>query len=341
MKKYRKILKWSLWALLILILVRVFLFQIFTVGNFHMSSTLLPGDRVIVNKYRAGLRLPISIVGLPGPDAPYADGIRIPYLRLPALKKLQRQEVIVFNYPTGSDKPIDRKRLMINRIIGLPSDTVMIRDKIVSVNNKVTEPPVAARAEYRVVTSGQEIGNELLRKNDLEKPRAVADIGIFDIDLPKNAVAILEKADGIKTVRETKQFLGDASVDYYPLSNFFMWNRDQFGPFRVPAKGMTVSVDIRTIDFYREIIETHEGHDVLIDYSGVHVDGKIITSYTFEKNYFFVLSDNRDNPNDSRKIGFIPEDHIVGVARRIIWSQQHEYDYIRRLHLGRILMRIR
>ncbi|MFA5817352.1 MAG: signal peptidase I [Bacteroidales bacterium] len=341
MKNYIRYLKWLLWTFLILIIVRVFLYQVTNVGNFHMASTLLPGDRVIVNKYRAGLRLPISIIGLPGTNAPYANGVRLPYLRLPALKKLTRQEVIVFNYPAGSDKPTDRKRLMISRIVGLPTDTVMIMDKQVSVNNKAIMPPALARAEYRVVTSGQPIGNEFIRKYDIEKPRVVANIGIYDVDLPKDARDILEKTDGIKNVRETKQFPGDASVDYFPLSNFFKWNRDQFGPFRVPSKGMTIGIDIRSIDFYRDIIETQEGHDVMIDFAGVHIDGNIVASYTFEKDYYFVLSDNRDNPDDSRKIGFVPADHIVGVAKRIIWSGQNKYDYLRKFRLNRILKGVR
>ncbi|MCX6223961.1 MAG: signal peptidase I [Bacteroidia bacterium] len=341
MKKYKRCLKWSLWTLLILLLMRVFFYQVASVPDFHMASTLLPGDRVIVNKYRAGLRLPISIIGLPGVNAPYADGIRLPYLRLPALKKLRRQEVVVFNYPSGSDKPIDRKRHMISRIIGLPTDTVMIKDKEVSVNNKTVIPPAFARSEYRIVTSGQSIDNEFLRKYGIEKPRMVANIGIFDVDLPKDASSTLEKTKGIKTVRETKQFLGDASSDYYPLSNFFMWNRDQFGPFRVPAKGMTVAIDVKSIDFYRDMIETQEGHDVMIDFRGVHIDEKIVTSYTFEKDYYFVLSDNRDNPDDSRKIGFVPADHIIGVAKRILWSGQNKYDYIRKFHFGRIFKGIR
>ncbi len=340
-KNVKKSLKWLVGVVVVLILVRVFLFQVISVDHFHMSSTLLPGDKVIVNKFRAGARLPISIIGLPGANAPYIDGIRLPYMRLPAFKKLNRQEVVAFNIPAGSDKPIDRKRLMISRIVGLPEDTVMIMDKQLSVNNKALLPPESGRVEYRVVTSGEPVSDDFIRKYDLEKPRVVANVGIFDVDLPKDANLILEKAPGIRTVRETRQFIGDAAVDYYPQSNFFKWNRDQFGPFRVPAKGMTVDIEIRTVDFYRAIIETQEKHDVLIDFAGVHIDGKLVTSYTFEKDYYFVLSDSRDNPDDSRMIGFVPADHIVGVAKRIIWSRQNEFDYLRKFRPGRILKSIR
>jgi len=341
MMKDRRILKWSLWTLAILLLIRVFLYQVAGINNFSMASTLLPGDRVIVNKWRAGLRLPISIIGLPGTGSWYADGIRLPYMRLPAIKKLRKQEVVVFNNPVGTDEPIDRKRLMFGRIVGLPTDTVMIKDKEVFINHVLLSKPVLARSQYRIVTEGQPVGKDFLHKYDIEQPATVASIGIFDADLSKEASEALANMTGVKTVRETMQYMGDASQDYYPRSNFFMWNRDQYGPIMVPYKGMTVEINIKTIDFYRDLIENKEGHEVMVDFAGIHIDGKEANSYTFEKNYYYVLSDNRDQASDSRKYGFVPADHIVGVAKRIIWSGQHTYDYIRKLHPGRILKRIR
>ncbi|MFA6126959.1 MAG: signal peptidase I [Bacteroidales bacterium] len=341
MKKYKSYIKWSLWALLVLLVFRLFFFQVVRTADFHMASTLLPGDRVMVNKFRTGLRLPIAIIGLPGPSSPYADGIRLPYMRLPALKKIQRQEVLVFNLPAGTDKPIDRKRLMISRVVGLPGDTVMILDKQLVINNKNVAPPVTSRSEFRVITEGKQIGDDFLRKHDLEKPRTIADIGIYDFDLSKEDAGEIGKIPGVRTVRETKHYLGDGSGEYYPVSNFFKWNRDQYGPFIVPKKGMSVPVDIRSIDFYRDIIENHEGHEVMVDYAGVHIDGNIPSTYTFEKDYYFVLSDSRDNPDDSRLIGFVPEDHMLGVAKRILWSGQRQYQYLKKFHAGRILKKIR
>ena len=341
MTNIRSYLKWSLIGLAVLFFIRVFLFQTYHVRDFGMASTLLPGDRVVINKFRAGVRLPLSLLGLPGPGAPYIDALRLPYLRLPAIKKLKRQDVIAFNTPAGADKPLDRKKLMISRIIGLPTDTVYIKDKVVLVNNKAVSPPATGRKEFRVITAGLPIPEVFLRKNDIEKARKIADIGIFDIDLQIGTDSLLLKYNGIKTIRETRQNLGDASTDYYPLSNFFMFNRDQFGPFRVPAKGMNVAIDIRSIDFYRDMIETQEKHDVLVDFEGVHIDGRLVTSYTFQKDYFFVLGDNRDNTNDSRKIGFVPSDHVLGVAGRILWSRQHDFDYLRKGHPERILRKVR
>jgi signal peptidase I len=328
MKKYIKPLQWGLIFLAVVLIFRIFLFQTYKVPDFKMASTLLPGDRVLVNKIVPGARIKSSALG-------------IRYSRLPAIKKFGRQEIVVFNQPSGADKPIETKKKMIGRIVGLPGDTVLIWDKQLYINRTKVDPPVNGRQEYRVVSRDQKYSEEFLRKFDIEKPRTVADIGIYDFDLSNAAKEYLEKQPEVSNVRSTKQFVGDSKQDYYPPSSFFMWNRDQFGPLVVPSKEATVKVEIKNIDLYRDIIEIHEGHDITVDFYGVKIDGNLVTEYTFQKDYFFVLDDNRDNPSDSRKIGFIPKDHLIGKVRWVIWSGQHKYDYIKSLHLNRIFKRIR
>ncbi len=176
-----------------------------------------------------------------------------------------------------------------------------------------------------------------MKQFSLEQPRMVAEIGIFDFDLSLEASKEIEKQPGVSNVRATKQFVGDSKQDYYPPSFFFLWNRDQYGPLVVPKKGATIILELKTVDLYRDIIETHEGHNLIVDFKGIQIDGQPAAEYTFKKDYYFVLDDNRDNPSDSRKIGFIPLDHIVGTGKRVIWSGQSKYDYIRRLQPGRIL----
>jgi signal peptidase I len=43
-------------------------------------------------------------------------------------------------------------------------------------------------------------------------------------------------------------------------------------------------------------------------------NGKVLTSYTFKQDYYFMMGDNRHNSADSRFWGFVPADHIVGKA---------------------------
>jgi len=328
MKRYIKPLQWGLIFIAVILFFRVFLYQTYKVPDFRMASTLLPGDRVLVNKYVPGVRIISSTLG-------------ISYFRFPALKKFGRQDVVVFNQPSGADEPVERKKRKIGRIVGLPGDTVLIWDKQLYINRAKVDPPVSGRQEFRVVSKNQKYDEGFLRKFDIEKPRVIADIGIYDFDLSPAAKEYLEKQPEISNVRSTKQFVADSKQDYYPPSSFYMWNRDQFGPLIVPAKGATVKVEIRNVDLYRDIIETHEGHDITVDFFGVKIDGTLVTEYTFLKDYYFVLDDNRDNPSDSRKIGFIPQDHLIGKTKRVLWSGQNRYDYIRHFHLNRFFKKIR
>jgi len=341
MKRSRKIFWWVLGVVLVFFLVRIFFYQTVQVTGFEMGSTLVPGDRVIVNKFRAGWRLPHTIIGLPGASAPYADWFRLPDYRLPAIKSLKRGELIAFNRPFGSDLPIDRKPILISRIAGFPGDTVLVWDKQVYINRVIVDPPALVRTEYRVVMGSGEIPPAFLRRYNIEMPRLIDDIGIYDLDLDSRAREAIDQVKGISTIRSTKQFAGDSSIDYYPPSNFFLWNRDQFGPLIVPRKGLTVEVSIQAVDLYREIIENHEGNQLEIDWRGVRINGRPVERYTFKKDYYFVLDDNRDNPNDSRIIGFIPADHIIGVVKRVACSHQGKHNYLKKFRIDRTLKRVR
>jgi signal peptidase I len=249
--------------------------------------------------------------------------------------------VIAFNNPAGSDTPLDRKKILISRLVGLPGDTVMVWDKQLHINRKPVPPPVMARTEYRVITNGKAIGDDFLTEYRIEKPRMIADIGIYDFDLSPEAHASIEKHPDVKTIRPTKLYPSDNREGYYPPSSFFRWNRDQYGPLVVPAKGASISLEIKNVDLYRDIIEVHEGHELIVDFQGVTLDGLLVTEYTFEKDYCFVMDDNRDNPKDSRKIGFIPMDHVLGVSNRVLWNGRKSYDYLKNLQPDRILKRIR
>ncbi|MBN1398067.1 MAG: signal peptidase I [Bacteroidetes bacterium] len=99
-------------------------------------------------------------------------------------------------------------------------------------------------------------------------------------------------------------------------SNF---SRTNYGPVIVPKKNEIVNLNTETLPRLRKIIE-QEGHTVRIIDNTTVVDGKEIHEYCIEKNYYFVLGDNRDNSLDSRYWGFLPEKQIIGEALIIYWS---------------------
>jgi signal peptidase I len=52
----------------------------------------------------------------------------------------------------------------------------------------------------------------------------------------------------------------------------------------------------------------------------VFIDGKENNQYTVERNYYFMMGDNRDNSLDSRFWGFVPRENIIGKALITFWS---------------------
>ena len=104
---------------------RIFAFQAFKIPSASMEDNLLVGDHIIVNKF------------IYGPKAPLLGGL------LP-LRDIERGDVIVFRYPEQPE--ID----FVKRVVGLPGETVVIRDKKVVVDGRTIDEPYAFFDDVRV-----------------------------------------------------------------------------------------------------------------------------------------------------------------------------------------------
>jgi len=109
-----------------------------------------------------------------------------------------------------------------------------------------------------------------------------------------------------------------------------------FQTFTVPKKGSTVQLSKGNIAWYRRIISAYEGHLLEEKTDGIYIDGKKTSSYTFGMDYYWMMGDNRYNSADSRVWGFVPEDHIVGRAS-LVWFSNSPYKGVR---LERILKNV-
>lgn len=95
---------------------------------------------------------------------------------------------------------------------------------------------------------------------------------------------------------------------------------DELGPFVVPRAGDRLRLTPENVAQWQTVLE-REGRGCAVDGSGrVVVDGRPESTYVVRKKYLFVVGDNESLSIDSRSLGYIPEDAVIGKAIFVFWS---------------------
>lgn len=118
---------------------------------------------------------------------------------------------------------------------------------------------------------------------------------------------------------------GKGDYNIFPHDNRYPWNRDNFGPVIVPRKGDSIRLTLLNLCIYQRVIEVYEKNRLEVCQDQIFINGLPAVTYTFKKDYFFVLGDNRHHSRDSRHWGFLPEDHIIGKPV-LIWFSANRTD---------------
>lgn len=235
-------------------------------------------------------------------------------------------------------RPTDRRENYVKRCVGLPGQTLQIKDRIVYINGKANKEPDNVQYTYFVK----------LRQAITEIPEELLiDLGISTEDLislnQNGYMPMTEKAyktlqarkDIVEHIRPVKDIDRIDVFKCYPLNGNHNWTRDNYGPVVIPKKGMTMKLTADNIAVYDRPIRVYEKNDLQVKGGKIFINGKQTDSYTFKMDYYWMMGDNRHNSADSRYWGFVPEDHVVGKPI-FIWLSVNPDSYGSKIRWNRL-----
>ena len=283
----------------------------------------------------------------------YIETPQLPYHRLKGLRNVERMDIVVFNFPAGDTvalkcpnpdyytlcqergrdvvwnnkeifgdiiyRPVDRRDNYVKRCLGLPGETLQIRDGIVYINGKAVPQPKNVQYFYYVETDGTFIDEDLYDELGISMDDRHGQGNQYILPLTAAMKQTLESKPWVQTIQRIQPDAGETLITY-PVGVDYGWTHANYGPIWIPKKGAKVDLTVQNLPLYERCIKNYEGNTLEVKGGQIYINGKVATSYTFKMDYYWMQGDNRDNSLDSRYWGFVPEDHIVGTPSIILIS---------------------
>ena len=279
-------------AIVIVLLLRGFAFTSCLIPSTGMENSLFQGERILVNKWSYGLRLPLMSA--------------FSYHRWRE-RPVQKRDIVVFNNPAGIQQPtIDRREIYISRCIGTPGDTLLV-DSLFSVSSPEAQFNPDKKRLYTYPASKENLITSLIRTLSITN-------------------------DGLMGSDDSTHVRSFSRYEYYLLEQAIgdrNWIRPltekqdkELKPLIVPSKGKALRVYPWNITLLRNTLVMHEGKQAEIKNDTLYIDGKPTQHCFFTKDYYWMASNNSVNLSDSRLFGFVPQDHMIGKASLIWFSKE-------------------
>lgn len=363
-------------------IIRTFVIEAYKIPTTSMEGSLLAGDFLFVSKLNYGARTPMTPVAFPfahhtmpfNLGQAYSKIVQLPYYRMPGFEKIERGDVVVFNYPGDAldfpERPIDKRENYVKRCVAIGGDTLQIKNRQLFINNTAQPHYSKMQLAYNIITNGTKLSasdfeaakvrwyNQFmeLRMDENGIPvRPVDELYAFFVNylnikdtipviLNDEQKKVLLNNKSVKeinplTEEEFKEVIGDQYLSaLFPQNrSVYIWNLDNFGPLIIPKKGWTVKLNKANIVLYAYTIKAYEKQNIELNENGEAViNGQIADTYTFQQDYFWMMGDNRHNSADSRYWGFVPEDHVVGKPLFVWLSKDNFHSFFESIHWSRM-----
>ena len=279
-------------AIAVVLLLRGFAFTSCLIPSTGMENSLFQGERILVNKWSYGLRVPLMSL--------------FSYHRW-CERSVRQQDVVVFNNPAAIGQPtIDRREIYISRCIGTPGDTLLV-DSLFSVSSPEAQLNPDKKRLYTYPAAKEQLITSLMQTLSIT-------------------------TDGLMGSNDSTHVRSFSRYEYYLLEQAISdqnWiqpltekSEKELKPLIVPGKGKALRVYPWNITLLRNTLVMHEGKQAEIKNDTLYIDGKPTQHCFFTKDYYWMASNNSVNLSDSRLFGFVPQDHIIGKASLIWFSKE-------------------
>ncbi|MTI89706.1 MAG: signal peptidase I [Balneolaceae bacterium] len=300
-------------------ILRTFLFGSYKIPTPSMEKTLMTGDLLIVSNVTYGARTPMGLC-VPFLEGACVPGVSLPWTRLPGFRDVERNDVFVFNVPYQV-KPINQKQNYIKRAVAVPGDTIEIRDKVLYINGEREETHEGVQKNYVITMKDRvRLSNAKMQSVGGELTRFLGG-NSYVANLSQSVVETVKGWSEVDTLYLNVTPEGTQERGYVSSQGSFsraFSNPDQMREVVIPFKGQEIQLTDQNWYIYKDLVERYERNTLRREGDKIFINGEETNSYTVQQNYYFGMGDNRDNSQDSRFWGFVPESHIIGKAY-IIW----------------------